>query len=270
MSDELDYRGFLRARIADDAACDHLAHTLSRPRDWLGAMLAGSRALEPSLAPTVATALQLHEPARSTFLALVALEASDSTLARRRALATIRAAGARRSPTRCREEAAFALRWWFVSAILELSRCEGFEPDPQWIARTLNPPVTSVEAARALTVLVRFDLLDDEGRARPGATFAPLIDQLGTVTEIARAARPFHRQTLSLAKQADDRFSGPERHVGTSCMAMSDARYQALRERVRSLIPDLLAELGEDEGGARRVYGFSIALFPMSAHTDEG
>lgn len=265
---EVDYRGFLLKRLAAEGSRARLADHLSRSRSWVSSMLNGARPLKPSLAPVVADFLDLDAAHRAYFQALVDLEEGSSDIAKRQAVSIIRSMSIRGSLEERRQDALYAMKEWYVACVFELARCDGFRADPAWIATTLNPPITTVQATRALALLGRFGLLDADGRVDSSTTMEPLYTPLDVPELGAEAAKSFQRDTMSLALEATDRFFGNERHVGGGCFAVSEERFDEIRERFREAYLQVVAEANQDDGTPNRVYAFTVALFPASEYTD--
>ena len=263
---EVDYRGFLRLRLEQGDQAE-LGRHLERARSWVSAMLSGTRRLKPSLAPKVADFLNLDDEDRAFFLALVDLEEGGSEHGRRQALSIIRSMAILRSMEERRQDQLYAIEKWYVACVLELAKCEGFRPDPRWIARTLNPPITVIQATQAVTLLIRLGLLDVEGRASPDATL-PLFTALDVPERGREAARRFHRDTMGLAGGASDRFYEGERHLGSGCFAVSEQDFDEIRERFREAYIQVIADVSASRGTPNRVYAFAVGLFPMSDYTD--
>ncbi|MEO0602778.1 MAG: hypothetical protein AAF211_15150, partial [Myxococcota bacterium] len=137
-----DYRTFVLERLefGDQA---QLASHIGRSRAWVSSVInARQRRLSPEYAPLVAEFLELRDPERNYFLALVDIEESASELARSRALAIIRAMSMRATPEQKYADRVQILKeGMHVGIVLEMASCDGFRPDPGWIAERLDPPI---------------------------------------------------------------------------------------------------------------------------------
>jgi uncharacterized protein (TIGR02147 family) len=268
--DTTDYRSFLRSALEGRRLTGvDLSRSLGRSEAWLSMVLKGRRALDPEMVEPVATALRLDGEETAYFAALVDLH-SRSERSRRLAWATVQAT--QRHLAQGSVDSAVALLLlskWHVGAIAELSLCEGFQPDPRWIARTLVPPIEAVEAEEALTALLRLGILvpDDRGglRCDQDLTWSPSELPVGAVSE---AVAEHQRAMLGIAADALQRARYNERHASSTTFAIPEELYAKLVARLREIERELLV-LGNDRPSApNRVYQLGIQLFPISLYTD--
>jgi uncharacterized protein (TIGR02147 family) len=246
-----------------------LARALDRSEGWLSLALRGDRPLPASLVDQVASFLGL-DPEETAYLGALVELASPSPRARRVAWATVAAIQRQRAAADLTEDVAAAFASWYVAAIAELARCEGFRPDPQWIARTLEPSITEQQAEAALTRLIRLGLLlpDEVGGLRPGPeTWSPSDLPEGPISEAAAA---LHRSALRLGHDAIEVFRFNERHHSSMVLAIPESRFAAVQGRLRELERQLAQEASQDEPGPapNRVFLFGLQLFPVSRYTD--
>jgi uncharacterized protein (TIGR02147 family) len=246
-----------------------LARALGRSDGWLSLALRGDRPLPPSLVDAVAAFLGLDAEETAYLGALVEL-ASQSPRARRAAWVTVAAIQRQRAAADLTEDVAAAFASWYVAAIAELARCDGFRPDPQWIARTLHPPICAEQAEEALTRLIRLGLLlpDEVGGLRPGPeTWSQSDLPEGPISE---AAATLHRSAMQLGQDAIEAFRFNERHHSSMVLAIPEARFAAVQGLLRELERQLALEASDEPGAAppNRVYLFGLQLFPVSLYTD--
>ncbi len=195
--DTTDYRQFLtRALERRGLQQQDLAREVGRTGGWLSLVLSGQRNLDPALVDDLVRALRLSDEEATYFAALVDLE-SRSPRARRTAWATVQATQRHHATAAFHEDVARAYAHWYIRAVAELAACEGFRPEPRWIARTLEPPITVDQAEEALRALLRLGMLvpDDAGGLRPGQelTWSPSDLPEG---EISRAGTEAHLGSL--------------------------------------------------------------------------
>ena len=154
---------------------------------------------------------------------------------------------------------------WYIPAIRELAARADFDDDPRWIARTLQPSITTAQAQRALTVLhrARAAAAGRRGRLRQAAPIVttgvgPLPHHVVSTTAACWRA-PRARSKTSRATSA--RFSSLTLCVSHEVMLQ-------LKERVRAFRRELL-HFAEQEGAPERVVQINFQLFPMSRKKDE-
>jgi len=263
-----DYRTFLRTLLAKRQMNQaQLALVLGRSRSWVSQMMSGGRPLKPGVAMLLADRLELEAEDRMLLLALVELVEGDSELARAQAMAVVAASEAKRPEDNLGEEAVIAMSQWYVGAIWELSRCEGFRADPRWIAATMRPRISTQQAAEALATLVRLEMLTPELRHAGDETHFS-TRRLVPSGEMSVAARSFHRQAARLTSDAVGEYPGNERMVVGASLALSDEGARMLRARVEELIAQATAVGRSDPSPPIRVYMFTSSLFPVSLYTD--
>lgn len=266
--DATDYRRAITATLAARGLLQRsLAQALERSEGWLSLVLSGQRVLDPDLVDGIAAFLGFDPDRSLYFSALVDLD-SRSPRTKRAAWSTVQATQRQRSAAQFTEDIARAYASWYVAAITELARCDGFRADPAWIASTLQPQVSVAEAEAALMLLVRLGQLvpDDEGGLRPGS-------EIWSASElppgpISEAIARLHRDALGIAVDAIDTARYNERHNGTVIFAISEERYAAFLAQLRELERQLVSAATEPGDDPNRVYLLSLQLFPVSGYTD--
>jgi len=167
---------------------------------------------------------------------------------------------------------------WYHGVILELSRCRGFRPDPQWIARALQPRITPAQARAALERLVSVGLL----RERDGAltpTDEMLVIADGSDPERAEALaaeqvqqlalHKLHRWFIQRAPAAMEEFTPSERMLNGGTLAVSEELLPELFEDIAAFQKRLLEKALTGQGEPTRVYQLNIQFFPLSQRTGE-
>ncbi|MEN0063346.1 MAG: TIGR02147 family protein [Myxococcota bacterium] len=265
---EADYRSLIRSRLKYGDARRLAAH-LNRAESWVSMMLrGGKRSLPPDLAGDVADFFQLEGQEREHFIALVELEEGNTESARRKARSILRSHGIMGTPQqRVNEAIKLFAEGWYIGAVLELARCDKFEPSPQWIAPALNPSITTTQASRALVLLIRNGLLQEDGRIseRERMDISTPLDMPATLSE---AGHTLHRESMMLAADAAGRFYPNERHLGAGFVALSEKRFDEIRNAFRETFLHAIAETTVDEAPPNRVYQFVVALHPVSNYSD--
>ena len=149
---------------------------------------------------------------------------------------------------------------WHHAAIREMVTLEGFEEDPDWIAKHLAPSVTSKQAKDALATLVRTGLLlrDDRAKLRPSE---PAVS---TEYEVpSQVVRHFNQEMIGLALTAPDRFAPAEREIGGLTLGLSQECYDRIKERIRLFKEEILSMVVEDPRGSELVAQLNLQLFPL-------
>jgi len=146
---------------------------------------------------------------------------------------------------------------WYYFGILSLAITEGFQDNPDWIAKTLG--IQKREARTALERLERLDLLvrNEHG------TLVPTGKQFRTTNGIPNTyLRKHHVETLDLARRAmdEDEFSACD--FSGMTMAINPAKIPEAKKMITDFRRSLCAYLESDS--KKEVYRLSIQLFPLS------
>lgn len=234
-----DYREYLRLlmRVRGWLQRD-LASNMGLSPAWASQILNAKRSLSSELAEQICTVMGLDEHDRWLFLNLV---------------------DARRAPTPPPRmaEPPDCVESWHLGAIRELARCDGYEPDPLWVASAIRPRISVTDARAAMVRLRSLGMLDEDYRATVEMTSAGVA--MCPTGEQARV-----RLELSLASLKRNP-PNERRHLSRS-VALSEEAYDAMLERVEACLESLLAEVAQEP--PNRVYQVSLDLFPVSLYTD--
>lgn len=264
--DATDWRRFFAVRTQQlGLRRKAVAREVGKSQSWLSQVLSG-RQLDPEVVPALIAVLRLDEEGAEYFEALVDLE-NGSARARRAASGLVAAKQRQRAARGLAREEALAFSRWYVAAVLELARCDGFRPDASWIARTLSPPITVAQAADAMGRLIGLGMLvpDESGRWQAHELWSASELPVG---EVSRAASRTHRQTIGFALGALAAVRENERHVTGTTAAISEEHYAVVVARLRDLERQIVACAIDDPGPRNRVYHLGIQWFPLSDYTD--
>jgi uncharacterized protein (TIGR02147 family) len=144
--------------------------------------------------------------------------------------------------------------------VRELAARADFTSDPSWVARTLEPSITSAQASKALTVLSALGLLvaDAQGVLRPvdhnvTTGLAPLGHQIAD----------YHRAMIERAAAAIDLFPRDEREIASLTLCVDDDLVPELKARLATFRRELM-QFAEHTGDRKRVIQINFQLFPLS------
>lgn len=267
MFEHLDYRVLLRALFEHKKRTEYgFSHRALCRRaglsssNFLVLVMSGSRNVSGALAERLAGALGLAKREAEYFVELVAFNQAKTPGEKARCYERLARFKAHRAIYKLAAEQAAYHGAWYIPAVRELAAREDFQGDPRWIARTLQPSITTAEARRALTVLVKLELLrkDKKGRLRQSA---PIVTT--GVGPLAHHVVAYHRTMLQRAARALDEVPRDEREISTLTLCVSHDVMLALKERIRDFRRELL-HAAEQEGAAERVVQINFQLFPMS------
>jgi uncharacterized protein (TIGR02147 family) len=261
-----DYRAFLRAyyarRKTQKRGISLRAFSRRvglRSPNYLKLVMDGERNLSGELAVRFGEACGLAGAQLDYFCAPVARD--QATSASERALHHARLHGFKRYRETHKLAAAQASyhAHWYVPAIRELAARADFVDDAKWIARTLWPAITAVEAKRALATLLELGLLarDADGRL---AQSEPLVETADG--PLGHHIVSYHREMMRLASVALERVPREEREVASLTLCLSRARAKELKAELEQLQQQWLQRYGAE--GAEQVVQLNVQMFPLS------
>lgn len=227
----------------------------------------GRRRLTEETANKFARALGLQAKASDYFLWMARLSFGKSAQEKSLALSRMASLRGKTSIRRLEPDQYEVFRDWHHCAIRELAALEAFREDPDWISGILLPPIQSTKARESLELLERIGLLrrDRRGRlAQAQSAFTSEDDRLSA------AVREYHRQMLTLAREALDRLPMPKREVGGATLCTSRRIQERIRERMRIFREEVLAMVVEDRDPPEAVWQLQMCLFPLTESVKPG
>lgn len=266
----LDYRAFLKdwfeAKKAANPRYSHRAfvrRTGQRSPSFLADLLARRRNLSAQALDGVAAALGLDTDEMGFFAALVDLDQAETAEQKNAAWDRISATRRFRDARRIEGGAFRYLSRWYFPAIRELVALPGFREDPEWIARTLQPPIRPAEAAEALELLQELGMLV---RSTPEGRLEPRDVRLVTPHEVqALAVLNYHQGMLKLAHDAIPRFKAADRHFLAVTAHVPRALVPHLKRELNSMYEKILEIVDGAEGPRDEVVQVHLHVFPLSA-----
>jgi len=268
----LDYRQYLRAyyeaekqrRTAFSYRYFSKKAGLRSP-NLLKLVIDGERNLGPDSVHKFIQGLDLLGKEADFFLDLVTFAQAPSVAEKNRAFERI--AGSRRFRSARRIEGALFdyLSHWYYPAIRELTARPDFVDDPKWVARQLQPPISTAEAERSLALLLSLGLIvrnPKTGRIERGE---PTLTTEHEVTSLA--VKNFHRQMLERASDSIDTVKPHKRDLAALTVCVSEKTAALIKERIHQFREEV-AQLCDEDQEARVVYQMNVQLFPLSVTAD--
>ena len=269
----LDYRAYLRdyyqAKKAEGRGFSFRQFSrraqLKSP-NYLKLVMEGQRNLSPAMAERFGIACGLGDDKLAYFVDLVAFNQAKSSTERNACYA--RLTRHRRYRTVHALDLAHAEYYasWYMPAIRELAVRDDFRDDPEWIARTVLPPISRTEAARAMNTLLELGLLvrTEDGKVRQGEALV----STGPET-IGLHVGNYHRAMMERAAESIDLVPSERRDISSLTLCLSESGYQSMKQRIQQFRRELL-ELSELEASPRRVVQINFQMFPLSSGDEEG
>ena len=267
----LDYRALLRDWLAARAGKPSLRALAGRAGcspALVSAVINGKRDLDAGRAELLAEAMKLDAPQTEHFVDLVALAHDRSSRRRKRAhteaLTTQRFHAAQERVT---DAVLAVLSDPEIGAVFELARCAGWRNDPEWIARSLQPPTTPAVAAAAVEALKEAGMLvhDESGEL----TVAGPEWASGHDIPAAQAADRLHRRLLARAPNVLDVVPAAERHFGAGTFAVSSSLVAQMRARVARFHEEMMNLVETSSEPRDRVYQLNVQFYPAARPVDD-
>ena len=264
----LDYRAFVRdwftAKKEANPRFSHRAFvrkTGQKSPSFLADVMEGRRNLTQATTSAVSGALGLNTSESRFFEALVSLDQAKRPEQRQDAWERLTSFRKFRQARQLEDEAISYLSHWYFPAIRELANRSDLIPDPAWIARTLDPPITPAQAQRALDALRHMGMLvkGAKGRLELREVGLRIPNEVATV-----AMRNYHRGMLDQAKEAIDRFEKDRRHFCSVTAAIPTSLIPRFKEELDALLERLVAHCEESEREPDQVIQLNLNFFPMS------
>lgn len=246
-----------RCRINPRYTLRAMARDLKISPSALSEILSGKKGLSPNKASSLADRLHLSAREKELFLALV-----EQSYSRRKKIDKARSSYLRlilekTSETEQREKIASCLRHWSSFAILELTHLKQFQPDLDWIARSLG--LSLQEAQLNVQELVQAGLLEIKNEI-----WKDRFEILTTTDGIpSHSVREMNLQLLEKAKWAIATQSVEERVSQSLVFSIPKDRFDLFKEKIYRLRDELI-ELCETSEEKDSVYCATLHLFPVT------
>lgn len=270
--DYLDYRAYLREfyrRRKENTAFSYRAFSLRAKLgspNYLKLVIDGERNLTAAMARRFAAACGLEGPSAAFFCELVVFGQAATLHERNESYGRLR----RFQEFRDAQEIQIARdeyhSKWYLPAIRELALCSDFEPDPEWIAARLCPPIKPSEAKSALDILQKLEMLvrQSDGKLKPGT---PLVTT-GAETANLHMVQ-YHRTMMSLASESLERVPAASRDISAVTLCVGVDGLELVKQAIVKFRRELL-KLSELDTDPRQVVQVNFQLFPLSSLNNGG
>lgn len=155
---------------------------------------------------------------------------------------------------------------WFHPVIRELVGMKGFNPDPHWIVKHIEPRVLPEQARKSLALLQELNLVKT---SEDGKQFELTSQHISTGDEIAsHAVVRYHQRTIEIGRESVTNFDHTERNVSAVTISISDQTFEKISEEIAAFRKKIL-EISEQDASPDRVYQLNIQFFPFTVKTKE-
>lgn len=231
-----------------------------RSPNYLKLVMDGDRNLTAEMALRFAKACDLSGEAVDYFCELVAFNQATSSEARERHYRQLRRFSRFRKAHQLDASEESYHSQWYIPVVRELLARPDFSEDPNWIAKTLLPPISPAQARRAIKVLCDLGMLQ-RGHDGKLVQSDPLVE---TPEEpLSHQVAKFHRTMMKHASDALDQVPREQREIASLTLCISEQHMGELKAELVELRQSLLQRY-QPNGDAERVVQVNFQMFPLS------
>jgi uncharacterized protein (TIGR02147 family) len=264
--DYTDYRKFLAERYLELKARDRkFSHRYISKQVGFGSagffadVLAGRRNLAGPPLLKLASLLDLGKEDEEYFINLVMYNQSGSIDEKNRYYEKLM--GVSRVDVRVLQADKFEyFSTWYCPAIRELLSFYPYRGDYRALAKKLDPPITPEEAAKAIELLGKLDLIRREADGRYAVTETSVSTGEGFASLMVAN---FQRSFMDLARESLDRHATEERDFSTLSLPFAKEDLERARIAIARMRKYLLA-MSDKCRKPERVYQFNFQAFPLT------
>lgn len=155
---------------------------------------------------------------------------------------------------------------WYNPVIRELLTHPEYKDDPAWIAERIVPSVTLGKVKKGIELLVTLDLIR---RGSDGKSWVQTNRTISTPSEVlSMAIVKYHRDIITLGREAIERFKSRERDIRSVTMGVSKEGFVELKKRMESFWKEILAFADTNER-TDRIMQVNLQLFPLSKRKEK-
>ena len=232
--------------------------------NYLKLVIEGKRNISPESIEKFSFALKLSQDESDFFAKLVNFNQAQTNSEKAEFALQLMQSKIYKKMNPLKEEQMRYYSQWYHIGIRELSLCQGFIEDPQWIGEQFTPQITSDKAGTAVDSLLQLGLLgrDSEGK------LLPTNQNVATHDEVSSSlVTLFHKQMMDKAKDSLDLFAGKEREISSVSIPLSEETFHKIKSRIQDFRKELIAIASEDKT-PDRVYQLNFQLFPLTKRRD--
>jgi uncharacterized protein (TIGR02147 family) len=150
---------------------------------------------------------------------------------------------------------------WFHPVIRELVGMPGFNPDPHWIVKHIEPRVLPEQARKSLALLEELKLIN---KNEDSQNYELTQQNISTGDEIAsHAVVRYHQRTIEIGRESVMNFDHTERNVSAVTVSISKDVFDKIADEI-SIFRKKIMEIAEQSDDPDRVYQLNIQFFPFT------
>jgi uncharacterized protein (TIGR02147 family) len=237
-----------------------------KSKTFIFKVLHGEKTLSERALFAVAQAMKLDKRETDYFEALVHFTQAQSEREREFHFNRMQTFGKNHAATKVRQDQFDYFSTWYLPALREIVVSHDFGEDYTKLARTLNPPITAVQAKKGVHLLLGLGLI----QRSPDGRYIQTDTALTTGTTVgAVAVQAFQKENLRLAAEAIDRHDRAIRDISTLTVGISEEGFNRIVDEIARL-RKRIAEIADNEKNTDRVYQINFQAFPLSTVPKKG
>jgi uncharacterized protein (TIGR02147 family) len=237
-----------------------------KSKTFIYKVIAGQKALSKSAIFAVAQAMGLKKKETEYFEAMVNFTQARTEREREFYFNHLQAFGKNHPAARLRQDQFVYFSKWYYPALRELVTIRDFKNNFNLLARSLDPPITSVQAKKTVRLLLDLGLI----RRASSGRYVQTDKTLTTGDHVqSLAVQAFQKENLRLAAESVDRHKRRDRDISTLTASISEAGFGRIREEVAAFRKHLAGIIEKDEP-ADRIYQINFQIFPLSTLPKKG
>jgi uncharacterized protein (TIGR02147 family) len=261
-----DFREFLaeyyRQRKAEDPRFSHrfiMEKVGASSPSWFNDVVKGRINLTASYLIRLGRLLKLKVKELDYFETLVQYQQSDGADEKTRYMEKLLSFKELKMDVLGREKFEFYAHWYYAT-VRELLFFYDFDGDYAKLARKLRPAIRKEQAARAMELLAKLDLI----RKQAGGHFRPTSENIIKDSRFkSDFIGSFIRANIELALDAFERIPADERDLSTVTLCLSEKGFSEVKTELKDLRRRFL-EIAERDSAPDTVYQCNLHIFPTS------
>ena len=222
----------------------------------------GTRNLSPKTLQKFIKGLSLDEKTANYFEALVYFNQAQDDESRSKCFKKLIELKSNRIDSTSLEDCSFEfLSNWYIVAIYVLIGSRNFKNDHQWIVKKLNSKVSLSEVKRALTLMLKLNLIKpdpEKGYVQSNGSISAADDTKNI------AVYNYHKQMNQIAGDCLDKVDPDLREFNGATISISVEDLPLLKEKIRQFRKEI-NQLTSQELDGKEVYQMNVQLFPLSS-----
>lgn len=237
-----------------------------KSKTFIYKVITGQKTLSKGAVFAVAQAMGLKKKETEYFEAMVHFTQAKTEREREFYFNHLQAFGKHHASAQLRQDQFTYFSKWYYPAIREIIAFLDFKNDFKLLSRTLDPPVTALQAKNAVRFLLDLGLM----KRTPSGRYCQTDKSITTGDEVrSLAVAAFQKENLRLAAESLDRHKRQHRDFSTLTAGVSEAGFRRITEEIATF-RKRLADIVEKDEPVDRVYQINFQVFPLSTLPKKG